>query len=234
MHSVLIALVLAGSTTGPAVGTQQDGQPGEASIPELVQRIEGHYAHLQDFEATFTQRLVHRIVHETVEEGGTVSFKRPGRMRWEYRNPEKLLVTDGSMSYFYVPEDRQVIVSQTPSGAMGPNPDSPLAVIMGETRLSDAFEVTSSESDAVVGGQVLKLLPRRPQEDFEEAELEVRPSDGQVRRVSLLDEQGNRTDFFFEDIRENIGLPDYLFRFEVPPGVDVLTAAEALPAGGSH
>jgi outer membrane lipoprotein carrier protein len=163
-----------------------------------------------------------------------VAFKRPGRMRWEYRHPEKLLVTDGSKSYFYVPEDRQVIVSNSPGGAMGLSPDSPLSVIMGETRLSDAFEVTSSETEPVAGGRVLRLLPLRPQEDFEEAEIEVQPANGQVMRVSLLDQQGNRTEFLFEDIRENRGLSDSLFRFEIPPGVDILMASETMPAGGSN
>jgi outer membrane lipoprotein carrier protein len=233
MRSVLIALMLGWSTLGPT-GLGRESQPVEEPIADIVQRVEAHYDHLQDFKARFTQRLIHRIVHRTVEESGTVSFKRPGRMRWEYQNPEKILVTDGSKSYFYVPEDRQVIVSQTPGGAMGLAPDSPLAVIMGETRLSDAFEVTSSDAEPVAGGRVLRLVPRRPQEDFEEAEIEVRPDDGQVMRVSLLDQQGNRTEFLFEDIRENLGLPDYLFRFEIPPGVEVLMASEGVPAGGSN
>jgi outer membrane lipoprotein-sorting protein len=33
-----------------------------------------------------------------------------------------------------------------------------------------------------------------------------------------VDVQGNRTRFRFEGVRENTGLPDKLFRFDVPPG----------------
>jgi len=219
MWSLIIALMLPGSPPEPP------------PLPELVQRIQAHYDEIQDFEAAFTQRVVHRVVQKVIEESGTVAFKRPGRMRWEYRSPEKLLVTDGATSYFYVPEDRQVIVSHTQNGAMGLAPDSPLSVIMGETRLLDAFQVVDSESEPAVGGRVLRLIPLRPQEDFEEAEIEVRPADGQVRRISLLDNQGNRTEFIFEDIRENRGLPDEAFRFTVPSGVDVLLASDAAPPG---
>jgi outer membrane lipoprotein carrier protein len=237
MRSVLIALVMGWTAAGPTALARPTNPPEDVPVAEIVQRVEAHYGNLQDFQADFTQRLVHRIVHRTVEEGGTVAFKRPGRMRWEYRDPAKivkLLVTDGSKSYFYVPEDRQVIVSHTPGGAMGLTPDSPLSVIMGETRLSDAFEVTSSDTEPVAGGLVLRLMPRRHQEDFEEAEIEVQPANGQVMRVSLLDQQGNRTEFLFEDIRENRGLSDSLFRFEIPPGVDILMASEAVPSGGSN
>ncbi len=194
----------------------------------LVQRIQAHYDQVQDFEAHFTQRVVHRIVHKVIEESGTMAFKRPGRMRWEYQNPEnKLFVTDGEKSYFYVPEDRQVIVSHTPGGAMCLAEGSPFSIIMGETRLLDAFEIKNSDSGPQVGGEVLLLIPRRPQEDFEEAEIEVRPENGQVMRVSLLDSQGNRTEFLFDEIRENRGLVDSMFRFSVPSGVDILIASDS-------
>ncbi len=225
MWSVLIALVLGGSALRPTLSAPPTDEP----VNEIAERVQAHYDDIQDFEAVFTQSVIHRIVHKTIEESGTVAFKRPGRMRWEYRDPEKLLVTDGSKSYFYVPEDRQVIVSHTQGGAMALAPESPLSVIMGETRLLDAFEVMDSDTEPAVGGRVLRLVPRRSQEDFEEAEIEVHP-DGQVMRVSLLDHQGNRTEFLFEDIRENRGLSDSPFRFEIPPGVDILMAAEAIPA----
>ena len=227
MRSVLIAFVLAGSTLGLVSAS---AWPSDEPVTELAERVQAHYDQIQDFEADFTQRVIHRITRKTIEESGTVAFKRPGRMRWEYRDPEKLLVTDGTKSYFYVPEDRQVIVSDTPGGAMALAPDSPLSVIMGETRLLDAFEVSSSDSEPMVGGSVLRLVPQRPQEDFEEAEIEVDPENGQVRRVSLLDHQGNRTEFLFQNIRENRGLSSSLFQFEIPPGVDMLVASEGNPA----
>lgn len=220
MWSVMVALAVAGGPPSPL----------PAVDAALVQRIQAHYDRLQDFEAHFIQRVVHRIVHKVIEESGTMAFKRPGLMRWEYQKPEtKLFVTDSKKSYFYVPEDHQVIVSHTPGGAMGLAAGSPFSVIMGEERLLDAFEVKNSDSEPQRGGEVLLLIPRRAQEGFEEAEIEVRPEDGQVMRVSLLDGQGNRTEFLFDEIRENRGLVDSMFRFTVPSGVDILIASESAP-----
>ena len=216
----MVALAVASASVSPPAVPPVDAA--------LVQRIQAHYDQIQDFEAHFTQRVVHRIVHKVIEESGTMAFKRPGQMRWDYQNPEqKLFVSDGEKSYFYVPEDRQVIVSHTPGGAMGLAEGSPFSVIMGETRLLDAFEVKSSDSGSQMGGEVLLLIPHRAQEDFEEAEIEVRPEDGQVMRVSLLDRQGNRTEFLFDKIKENRGLVDSMFRFSVPSGVDILIASES-------
>lgn len=213
----MVALALAG---GPP-------SPPPAVDAALVQRIQTHYDRVQDFEAQFIQRVVHRIVQKVIEESGTMAFKRPGQMRWEYQNPEnKLFVTDGEKSYFYVPEDHQVIVSHTLGGAMGLAEGSPFSVIMGETRLLEAFTVENSDSEPQVGGKVLLLIPHHPQEGFEEAEIEVRRDDGQIMRVSLLDSQGNRTEFLFDEIRENRGLMDSMFRFTVPSGVDILIAAD--------
>ena len=43
-----------------------------------------------------------------------------------------------------------------------------------------------------------------------------------IRAILVLDAQGNRSQFAFDDIRENVGLDDRLFRFEVPRGVEVI------------
>jgi outer membrane lipoprotein-sorting protein len=67
----------------------------------------------------------------------------------------------------------------------------------------------------------LKLVPRHEQADVERAFLDVEPS-GRIRSIQLDDLQGNRTRFRFEDVRENTGLRDGLFRFEVPKGVEVI------------
>jgi outer membrane lipoprotein-sorting protein len=40
--------------------------------------------------------------------------------------------------------------------------------------------------------------------------------------VLLQDIEGNRTRFRFDSVRENTGLPDRLFQFEPPKGVEVI------------
>jgi outer membrane lipoprotein carrier protein len=151
-----------------------------------------------------------------VVESGVVSVKRPGRMRWEYKEPEpKLFVSDGRTFSFYVPADRQVVVSEQ-------DPERSLAarLLSGRGGLMDEFEASLDEP-LEAGVFRLRLVPRRPQSDVERAILDVEAS-GRIRSILLEDIQGNRTRFRFENVRENTGLRDSLFRFDVPAGVEVI------------
>jgi outer membrane lipoprotein carrier protein len=137
-------------------------------------------------------------------------------MRWEYQEPEKkLFVSDGKTFYFYVPEDRQVIVQEQ-------DPQRSLAarLLSGGQGLLEEFEASLDEplEDGVLR---VRLVPRHPDAELERAFIDVEPS-GVIRSILLEDVQGNRTRFRFEDIRENTGLSDRLFRFQVPSGVEVI------------
>jgi outer membrane lipoprotein carrier protein len=137
-------------------------------------------------------------------------------MRWEYRDPEhKLFVSDGKTFYFYVPADKQVIVS-----AEDASRSLAARLLSGKGDLTDEF-TASLEPPLEEGVVRLKLVPRREQPDVERAFVDVEPS-GRIRSIVLDDTQGNRTRFRFDGVRENVGLRGELFRFEVPKGVEVI------------
>ena len=46
---------------------------------------------------------------------------------------------------------------------------------------------------------------------------------GRILVIDVLDAQANRSRFTFDGIRENVGVPDKMFRFETPAGVEVVT-----------
>src|SRR3990172_5973832 len=206
--------------------------PGEERLTDLVEKIESHYDAVADFEAGFRQRYQRRLLRRMVEEKGKVSVKKPGRIRWEYRSPEeKVFVTDGAKTYFYLPAENQVMVSHQPQGAMGMEQGSPFELLAVRGRLRESFTAAFSDEPATGGGIVLRLDPRRPREEFEVVELEVEPSDGRILRVVLIDTTSNRTEFLFDDVRENVGLPHSLFLFSIPSGVEVVVQQSDNPNG---
>jgi outer membrane lipoprotein carrier protein len=152
-----------------------------------------------------------------VTESGIVSIKRPGRMRWEYREPEKkLFVADGKNFYFYVPADQQVIVRKT-GGERG----IPALLLAGRGGILSEFTV-ALEPPPGGGLQRLKLKPRKQDPEVDTVFIEVDAAD-RVRVIEVLDPQGNQSRFTFDDIRENVGLRDRLFQFQIPQGVEVVT-----------
>jgi outer membrane lipoprotein carrier protein len=182
----------------------------------VLRRIEEHHARTSDFVARFSQSYRSGMLGREVTERGVVSIKRPGRMRWEYKDPEaKLFVSDGKTFYFYVPADRQVIVSEQ-------DEQRSLAgrLLSGHGGLADEF-AASMEEPLEEGVMRVKLVPLHEQPDVQKAFVDVEPS-GRIRAILLEDVQGNRTRFRFESVRENTGVRDDQFRFVVPPGVEVI------------
>jgi outer membrane lipoprotein carrier protein len=193
------------------------GAAGDAALAaSLLKRIEEHHARTTDLVARFSQSYRSGMLGREITERGVVSIKRPGRMRWEYKDPEpKLFISDGKTFQFYVPADRQVIVSEQ-------DEQRSLAarLLSGKGGLSEEFSA-SLESPQEEGVVRLLLVPRREQAEVERAFVDVEPS-GRIRSILLDDVQGNRTRFRFSGVRENTGLKDELFRFEVPKGVEVI------------
>jgi len=213
--------ILAAVLLSPVAATEPD-------VQALVERVQAHYDALDGFEAAFTQRYERKILRKTVEESGRVVVKKPGRMRWEYQTPEeKLFVTDGSRSYFYLPVENQVMVSHHPDGAMGMEEGSPFELLAGRSRMTDSFAFFASDAEPTRGGEMLHLIPTRRHEEFEDVEIEVDPDSGELMRVVLIDAQRNRTEFIFENMQTGIDLPESLFQFTVPAGVEVVVHSDA-------
>lgn len=172
-------------------------------------------------------------------ESGTVYFRRPGKMRWEYESPEqKLFLVDGKRVWLYVPADRTA--SRAPV-KQSSDLRTPLALLTGKVRLSQLcgqIEQVGSSGGPASGGDpmarptsvaniVLRCLPHKggEEESFREILLEVDP-EGRLARVLLREPGKVETEFRFGNWQENIPLPEAKFHFEPPPGVAIVDEAE--------
>jgi outer membrane lipoprotein carrier protein len=191
----------------------QGAAPGAAS--DALRQVDGRLQRTTDLQARFLQSYLSASIGREVRERGTLSLKRPGRMRWEYETPEKkTFVSDGKSFYFYVPADRQVIVR-----AQSGNPQGVAALLLSGRSLSEQFEPGLEIAPA--GLARIRLTPLRPDPDVEHAFLEV-DAGYRIRAIEIVDTQGNRSRFELNDLRENLGLADKLFHFDVPSGVEVI------------
>lgn len=208
------ALVLALSLLASGTAAPEEGESALARA--TIERVEKRHAETRDFVARFFQSYRSGLLGRELREQGVVYIKRPGRMRWEYQEPEeKLFVSDGENFYFYVPEDQQVIVQEQ-------DEQRSLAarLLFGQGGLLEEFEASMDEpwEEGVLR---VRLVPREQNAELEQAYIDVEPS-GRVRSILIEDLQGNRSEFRFEDVEENKGLSDELFRFEIPDGVEVI------------
>src|SRR5687767_8997667 len=99
------------------------GQAAELTAPELAQALQRKYDSIKDFSADFVHTYQGGVLKRRLTERGRVVIKKPGRMRWDYTEPErKLFVSDGRRVYFYIPADKQVVLSPAPTDAEATTP----------------------------------------------------------------------------------------------------------------
>jgi outer membrane lipoprotein carrier protein len=215
LHGLLAPAVLAALCLAPV----RAAQPAPAA-DELARRVQARYDGVADFEGAFTQTYEGGVLRTKTTERGTLVIKRPGRMRWVYTSPEKKeFVSNGTKVYAYFPADRQVLVSDAPTGA----DTTPALFLTGRANLTRDFEASAMAVPGAPPGLLgLKLVARRADPDFEWLAIAVDPVSYQIRMLVALDRQGGRSTFTFSDLKENRRPPDTTFEFRIPKGVDVI------------
>jgi len=173
-----------------------------------------------DFTATVEQELVVAAAGRTLTARGTVTFKRPGKMRWTLQNDEpQVIVADGHTLWFYQPDEQQVLKAPFQSAFRS---TTPVSFLIGVGRIRDDFEVSLEGADD--GHVLLALIPRNNSGDVGRLRLTVAASSYDIVGAEIHDPAGNVTRLRFSDLQRNRGVDDSLFRFDVPPGVDVIEA----------
>jgi outer membrane lipoprotein carrier protein len=200
------------------------GRPGRTP-DDLARALQQKYASIRDFSADFVQTYTGGVLRKTVTEKGHVLVKKPGKMRWEYTEPEdKLFISDGTRAYAYVPADRQVIVSPVESGT---GAQTSVLFLAGRGDLVRDFDASTAEPPAGLpaGTEAVRLVPRSRQQDYDALVLAVAPDTLTLRGLVTTDAQGGESRFVFSHLKENVSPSDAQFTFKIPRGVDVITDA---------
>lgn len=212
-HAFIAALLLM------LTATSAPGQ-SQPAAEALARSLQERYERIRDFSADFVHTYRGGVLRKEATERGTMAVKKPGKMRWNYTNPEKkLFVSDGVKVYSYIPQDRQVIVSNAPRGD---DATTPAMFLAGKGDIVRDFTASYVDSP-LAGAWALQLVPKRPEREYESLVLIVDPASLQIRGLRTQDRQGGLSTFTFANLKENRGLADKEFAFRIPRGVDVIT-----------
>ncbi|MFH1437521.1 MAG: outer membrane lipoprotein chaperone LolA [Pseudomonadota bacterium] len=203
--------------------TEKDLTKGSASLTaeEVVKKLQDYYDSIVDFQADFEQVYKHKIYDEEKTSSGRVYIARPGKMRWEYKKPEKkLFVADGQ--YIWVFEES---INQVTKQALDQS-DLPVAItfLVGKGRLSDEFDSTlvPHESFAKKGMLVLELKPRNATTQYKKLLMIVDKKKYRVERTIIIDKSGNTNTMRFMEPQINKGISEKKFQFKPPKGATVI------------
>lgn len=211
-------------SAAPPVGAQ----PPARSAEDLQQALQQRYQLVLDLSADFTQTYEGGVLRSSLVERGHMQVKIPGKMRWDYRDPEpKVMVSDGVQMFVYLPEDEQVMVADVPTGDRATTPALLLAGV-GDF-VNDFTAALDAVQDAAPDSYVLRLTPTRPEPDFEFLTLVLDSRSLAITRLIAYDLQGGVSTFSFSNLQENRNLSDTPFTFEIPRGIEIIHFNESTP-----
>ena len=181
----------------------------------LLKVVDDHYNHLSSLRCHYVESYAGMGL--TRSEYGTLTLKKPGRMRWAYDHPTgKVFILDGKYAWFYTPGDAQA--QRIPAKQMD-DLRSPLRLLLGHTELKkelDSINIAAEGSDFRITG-----VPRGMEARVKLLTLHVTPA-GSISQMRVEELDGATTAFTFTDISENIPTNDAEFKFNLPKGVTVV------------
>jgi outer membrane lipoprotein carrier protein len=178
-------------------------------------RLQRYLGGLISFEAQFRQTITAPDAHLAEESSGRFYLQKPGRMRWDYVQPnEQVIVSDGVNLWLYDKDLQQVTVKSIDAQLTA----TPAMLLAGKQNVAESFAV--ADGDARGGLQWIRLVPKHDDTDYVAIELGF--AGEELRAMELRDKLGQTTRIEFSSVKRNPLLAGSLFHFKPPPGADVI------------
>ncbi len=218
MKKTFIALFFAVLQILPAYGAPA------LSPTELAKKIQQTYNRMESLHFHFVQHTSGELTGRAQQGEGEAFFLRSKKeqnqkMRWQYSRPdEQVIISDGNTFYMYFKKLQQVIISP----ARQLSTDLTYAFFTGAGELVRDFDIFATEKE-----QTIKLVPRTPQQQVAEIELQA-DNDGLITQITITDHFGAVTTLAFDSIEINpfakssAKTVQQLFSFTPPPGTEII------------
>jgi len=198
--------------------TMAPASASSKNLKQVLDRLQRHYHDTNSFTAKFSEETSTAGGPKHVRKG-TVSFRKPGRMRWEFEDPEKqTIVSDGETLFSYDPDLNQVVETPLKQALKS---SSATSFLLGIGDINRDFKAAFASPQMPAGLIDLVLDPKT---GGYKIEVGLEPRTYNLMTLTLIDQLGDTTKIDFTDVHDNVKLPDSTFAFKVPPGVDIVTA----------
>lgn len=183
-----------------------------AELSRAARYFQDGRAHAAEFVQTFTPAGFTRPQRES----GTVTIQAPENLRFDYLAPARKVFTyDGATARFYSAAESQMISRRISAEERA---TLPLVFLQSPEALGKAYDLTVETGG---GDLTIRLSPRAAGSEIGWIRLAV-ASGGAPARLSFASLSGDRTEFRFENFRNQPPRPESDFRFSPPPGTRIL------------
>ena len=142
-------------------------------------------------------------------------------MRWEYSSPAgKLFVSDGKLVYLYLPSSGRV---EKMNLKQTEDMRAPLAFLLGKLNFEKEFQ--NIEAMPMAGGTRITADPKAANLPYSKVEFLV-TAGFEIQKLQITGQDGSLLDFAFSGEHLNPPVADTLFKFNIPPGAQVVEAGQ--------
>lgn len=189
------------------------------ALDKLLKSVEARYNRTQTLKLDFTESYA-GVRRPVATDTGILYLRKPSRMRWEYSAPAgKIFLSDGKEVILYTPDDRHAERSRLKESE---DMRAPIAFLLG--KLDFAKEFKSFEMHPEGNAVWITATPKSDTLAYTQVEF-LATEDGEIHRVKVTGQDMSKLDFTFSNERDNVPVPDSLFKFQPPAGVRIVEAA---------
>ncbi|MFN7988325.1 MAG: outer membrane lipoprotein carrier protein LolA [Thermoanaerobaculia bacterium] len=217
LHATLLLAALAlGAAPGRAVATAGEAATTSPDAATALRAIVDAYRAKPAFQVTFVQSYAPSGFPDTTPETGTLTIQAPASLRFDYDGPEgKVYTFDGNAARQYVAADRQIVLKTLTAAEKA---RLPLLFLQPAADLLARFDASAK---AGPNGLVDLTLTPRGEGDLKSVSA-LATTSGEVKRLVVLDGEGNRTTFTFTNLAPRKKRPASDFALVPPKGTRVV------------
>lgn len=190
-----------------------------------LEKTQTAYSVVNNMTANFAQDSYLSALETAESSSGKLYFTKPGKMRWEYENPEEqvFLIVDTTL-WFYQALDKQVVVDKFSKFLIS---DLPVAFILGIGDLGKSFEIQKSCVNASGKSIYFSLVPKKKSAKSEsddrlnKFELLVNKDTYLPEAAKIYDIASNVNTFYLKDMEINKAITEELYVAKFPDGTDI-------------
>jgi outer membrane lipoprotein carrier protein len=224
---MLVTILMAASVVaifgdgGARVVARETNPARPAELKTLLRHLQHHYQDTNSFSASFKETIA-RVGAPPQNRSGTVSYLKPGRVRFEFADPQaETIVSDGQILYDYDPGLNQVMETPLRNAI---KTQAVAAFLLGAGNVERDFNASQFTAATDDGLTHLILRPKRGGDDIE---VGLEPHTLDIASLKLADALGNVSTVSFSDINMNVAMESSRFEFKTPAGVDVVKSVGA-------
>ena len=227
LSSLLLVLGGPGAVGGEA--------PSPSDLPEILKHFDEAQENIRSLSASFTERKHLSLLARPVHSQGTFLYARPGRIKWEYAEPEPrtFLITESHFLAYYPLQKR---AEEVPLGRLtGRRVFRVFGIGQSAEDLGKFFDIALADPGDQKGTHLLVLTPkrRRVKDRLQQVRFWVESTSYLPRQLEYVEADGDSTLLVFSNIRVNPDIAEGRFAVEIPKDVPITNTFSGFTGGAA-